>query len=455
MNSELDISQYAHAARRVREGFVTGTITSIAQTPDGFLWLGTEAGLMRFDGVSVAHWKAPEGSALPDHRIRALLSARNGTLWIGTEQGLASWSPGQLVTHPEFKDLVIFKIVEDRSGAVWVSAWSRGSGILCAIRNGGSECYGREGRFGTGVSGLYEDHHGNLWVGAGNGLWHWQPGAPQRYSLPEPLADGTNGLGETPTGEILLLTSKGALTFKDGKVSPYWRPRFPEWQLLSLLTDSDGAVWIGTKTGLVHLHGGRIDEFNYADGLSGDVVAQVFEDRERNIWAITSGGLDQFHDNVATTYSLRQGLVGFPGAVLVDRDGSVWFSTTEGLYWLQGIHTAVYRARQKNTSTPRRSDPRASVAPEVRLTIGLPEDVASSLYQDHRGRIWLGTRLGLGYLEHGRFVSIAGVPHGYIDSIAEDGAGDLWVAHRDAGLIELSSDRVLQQIPWSKISGSG
>jgi signal transduction histidine kinase/sugar lactone lactonase YvrE len=457
LNPGLEIKQYAHTARRLREDFGAGELSSIAQTPDGFLWLGTDAGLMRFDGVSVTHWKASEQRALPDSRIRALLGARDGTLWIGTFRGLASWRGGQLVTHPEFKDHVIFKIVEDRNGAVWVSAWPLGgaSGFLCAIRNGASECYGRDGRFGKGVSVIYEDHHGNLWVGAGNSLWHWQPGAPQRYSLAEPLSDGLNIMGETPTGEFLFLTSKGLMEIAGGKVLPYWRPQVPEWDLVSLLTDSDGVVWIGTKEGLLHLRGERVDVFDQADGLSGDDVVQTFEDRERNIWTLSRGGLDQFHDLTATIYSLRQGFIGLPGAVLADRDGSVWFSTTEGLYWLQGGHTAVYRARQEDTSTARRSDPRAPVAPEVRVTAGLPENVASSLFQDHQGRIWLGTEFGLGYLDHGRFVSIPGVPHGYIDSIAEDRAGNLWVAHRDAGLFELSSDRVLQKIPWSSISGRG
>ena len=456
LNPELEINQYAHTAWRVGESFATGDVYGIAQTPDGFLWLGTDHGLIRFDGVSVTLWKPPEGSALPDSRIRALLSARDGTLWIGTWRGLASWSRGQLVTHPEFEGRTIFQIVEDRKGAVWVSSWSRGtaSGVLCAIRSGAPECYGRDGRFGRGVTAIYEDHHGNLWVGAGNGLWHWQPGAPQRYSLPEPLADGTKVFGETPTGETLVLTSKEVLEIAGGKVLPYWRPEIPEWYLLSLWTDSDGAAWIGTKAGLFHLHGGRVDVFDRADGLSGDVVYQAFEDRERNIWVITTGGLDQFHHHTAPTYSIRQGLVGLSGAVLADRDGSVWFSTSKGLYRLQGGHTRVYRARQESTSKPRMTDSRSSVVPDVRVTAGLPEDVASSLFQDHRGRIWLGTRFGLGYLEHSRFVSASDVPPGYIDSITEDGGGNLWVAHRDAGLFELSSDHVLQQIPWSRIRGS-
>src|SRR5215831_14422043 len=91
LNPALDLSQYAHTAWKVRDGFVKGAISSIAQTPDGYLWLGTEFGLLRFDGVRPVPWQVPAGQALPSTRIFSLLAARDGTLWIGTSKGLASW----------------------------------------------------------------------------------------------------------------------------------------------------------------------------------------------------------------------------------------------------------------------------------------------------------------------------------------------------------------------------
>src|SRR3984885_11909698 len=91
LNPSLDISQYAQSAWTVRDGFFKGTVTSIAQTPDGYLWLGTEFGLLRFDGVRFVSWQPPAGEHLPDSFIRRLLAARDGRLWIGTNDGLASW----------------------------------------------------------------------------------------------------------------------------------------------------------------------------------------------------------------------------------------------------------------------------------------------------------------------------------------------------------------------------
>ena len=96
LDPSLDVSQYAHTAWKIREGFTKGTIFSMAQTPDGYLWLGTEFGLVRFDGVQAVPWQPPDGEQLPSNWINALLVARDGTLWIGTEKGLASWKDGKL-----------------------------------------------------------------------------------------------------------------------------------------------------------------------------------------------------------------------------------------------------------------------------------------------------------------------------------------------------------------------
>ena len=103
LNPALDVSEYAHTAWRVREGFAANEINSLAQTPDGYLWLGTNLGLLRFDGVRTSRWQPPTGFSLPDTRIRSLLATRDGTLWIGTTAGLASLSGSRLTAYPQFE----------------------------------------------------------------------------------------------------------------------------------------------------------------------------------------------------------------------------------------------------------------------------------------------------------------------------------------------------------------
>src|SRR5262249_55663615 len=144
LNPALDVSQYAHTAWRVRDGFFKGSIYAIAQTRDGYLWLGTEFGLLRFDGVRTVDWQAPPGQQLPSGRISRLLAARDGTLWIGTFEGLASWKDGKFTPYPELAGQTVFALLEDREGSVWVAGGDVAAvtGKLCAIRNASVQCYG-------------------------------------------------------------------------------------------------------------------------------------------------------------------------------------------------------------------------------------------------------------------------------------------------------------------------
>ena len=186
LNPTLDVSQYAHTAWKVSDGFFAGIIFSIAQTPDGYLWIGTDSGLFRFDGVRSVPWHPPAGSRLPGSDIRSLRVARDGRLWIGTARGLASLKDGRLTPYPEFDGHFIEALLEDREGTIWVGSWRLPVGRLCTIQGSKTERYGEDGRFGAGVTALYEDSGGNLWAGTMTGLWRWKPGPPKVYPMPDP-----------------------------------------------------------------------------------------------------------------------------------------------------------------------------------------------------------------------------------------------------------------------------
>src|SRR5260370_25823 len=152
-----------------------------SQSPDGYLWLGTEFGLLRFDGVKNVSWQPPHNQPLPSSNIRSLLVARDGTFWIGTSKGLASWKDGKLTQYAELAGQYIFRLLEDHERTIWAGAGAIPSGRLCAIQNASVQCYGEDGAIGRAVFGLYEDSKGNLWVGGINGLWRWRPGPPRVY----------------------------------------------------------------------------------------------------------------------------------------------------------------------------------------------------------------------------------------------------------------------------------
>src|SRR5271165_4447495 len=434
LDPSLDISQYAHTAWKVRDGLAKGTIYSIAQTPDGYLWLGTEFGLLRLDGVRAVPWQPPGDQHLPAGRVFSLLVARDGTLWIGAK-GLASWKDGKLTQYPELTDQFILRLLEDREGAVWIGSVGTPAGRLCAIRKGSLHCFGDDGRLGHSVIGLYEDSRGNLWAGVKDGLWRWKPGSPKFYSLRgEP--DGIQAIGGDADGALLVGWKGGIYRVVDGKTETHSvLGTSRQFRANKILRDRDGGLWIGTSDrGLVHVHQGNVDVFSQADGLSGDDVAALFQDHEGNVWISTVEGLDRFRDFAVPTFTVKQGLSkNIVGSVLADKDGSVWLGTYGGLNrWDHGEITIPPTGSAKRDGELNGSHP-------------------NSLFQDDRGRVWVSTSRELGYLENGRFTSIKGVPGGNVPSIAQDTAGNVWVANQAVGLFRISPQNDVRQIPWSDL----
>jgi ligand-binding sensor domain-containing protein/signal transduction histidine kinase len=427
LNPSLDVNQYAHNAWTVRDGFFKGNITSIAQTPDGYLWLGTEFGLVRFDGVRAVSWQPPAGDRLPGSYVRSLLAARDGSLWIGTRAGLASWKDGKLTQYPALANQEVDSLLEDRNGTIWAGAYAIPAGELCAIQNGNTHCYGADGSFGRWLPSLYEDSGGNLWTGAETGLWRWKPRPSKLYLKP----DTPQALVEGDNGALLIATRAGIRQLVDGKAEVYPLPGIKaRFSPNTLLRDRNGGLWIGTPDrGLLHVHQGRTDVFAHSDGLSGDFVFRLFEDREGSIWVATLDGLDRFRDFAVPTISVKQGLSNANVlSVQEARDGSIWLGTASGLNrWKDGQIT-TYR---KGNS-------------------GLPDDTVESLFQDNRGRIWVSTPRGVAYFEGGRFVSVTALPAGNVWSIAGDDAGNLWISE-DSGLFHLREGSVVERIRWGTL----
>jgi signal transduction histidine kinase/ligand-binding sensor domain-containing protein len=428
LNLAADISQYAHTAWKIRDGFIDSPIRAITQTADGYLWLGTEDGLFRFDGVKVARWQPPAGTALPSTFVRSLLSSRDGTLWIGTLAGLASVKEGRVTNYPALAGMGINGLAEDHEGVVWAGVTAVPFGRVCAIRGASVTCGGDVGRWATTV----QEVGGYVWAATEAGLWRWSPGAPQRYRLNGSLNSIVQAFTPDGTGGLLVTTPSGLHQFRAGSdagtvLSVNRRGESIE----SVLRDRDGGVWMGTNKGLVHFRNGRTESFSRSDGLSGDVVPVLFEDREGTIWAASSDGLDRFRDYVVLTFSERQGLsTGFDGAVLGARDGSVWLMSNGGrqlMRWHNGGLSVV--------SSPGATDRRVG-----------------SFFEDSRDRIWVSATDRLGYFDHERFVTVPGMAGGNVNAIAEDAHGNLWVAYWTLGLFRLGRGGDVQQIPWSRFS---
>lgn len=427
LNPSLDVSQYAHTTWPIRDGFFKSEINSIAQTSDGYLWLGTELGLVRFDGVRPVSWIPPGQEQLPSAFIVRLFVGRDGTLWIGTVKGLASWNGAKVTRYPELDGLTVVSFSEEPDGTVWAGLQGNPTGRLCRIRSGKTQCYGQDGLVGKGVLSLFQDSSGSLWAGAVTGLWRWQPGSPIRFSMPNPEIRDLN-LAED--GQLLISMPPGISQLVDGKAKLYRiagapNPLSPN----KLLRDRDRGLWIGTTDhGILHVHQGRTDVFSRSDGLSSNRTLGLFEDREGNIWVSTTAGLDRFREFTVSTVSIKQGLSSDDvWSVQAARDRTVWLGTRNGLNRLTNGNIHIFRKAN-----------------------GLPDDAPTSLFEDKRERIWLQTRRGLAYFDDGRFVLINAAPNGQVHAIAEDTGDNLWLSE-DQNLLRVAGRRVIEQIPWASL----
>jgi signal transduction histidine kinase/sugar lactone lactonase YvrE len=265
------------------------------------------------------------------------------------------------------------------------------------------------------------------------------------------VGDDLRSISEHDNGEILVATSTGLRRLVGGRlegtVLPAAQQRVP---VQALLRDREGALWIGTpESGLLRAHNGRIDAFSRFDGLSGDAVSEIFEDREGNIWVTTLGGLDRFRQFAAATQD--QGLSSASvDSVLETSDGSIWIGTGVGLNRWHSGEVAVYR--EQADGTVQRVLRSALQPPVLEERESGVTDSSASLYEDRRGRLWIGALGGVGYLEDERIVRVRGVPGGLIDSFAEDRSGNLWIAHRGEGLFRLSSDDEIERTPWAELT---
>jgi signal transduction histidine kinase/ligand-binding sensor domain-containing protein len=444
LDPTLGISQYAHKAWKIRDGFFKSRVCCLAQTPDGYMWVGTESGLLRFDGIKTAPFRPPAGQQLPSNDIWGLLTTSDGTLWIGTAKGLASWKENKLKLYQELTGHYVYKLIESRSGTVWAGGLVPGK--LCAFKKETAECYGDDGVLGRGVFGLYEDSKSNIWVGVANGLWRWRPGPPKLYPMPGEL-DGIQAFAEDTDGALLLGTRNGIQRFTEGRNEVYRVPGLNQnFSTKSVLRDRQGSLWIGTRSsGLVHVHHGTTDTFRSIEGLSGDFVGPFLEDREGNLWIVTTEGIDRFHDFAISTISVKQGLPATTVAsVLAAGDGSVWLVAEDSISrWDKGQVT-TYRNRADRS----RLDPNPR-APGV-VDAGLPHDTLTSTFEDSDGKIWVSALDGLSYFENGRSNPVASIPAGPIYAMAEEGSGDLWLS-QDNGLIHVRDRQMLEQVPWGNL----
>jgi C4-dicarboxylate-specific signal transduction histidine kinase/ligand-binding sensor domain-containing protein len=415
------ISQYGHAAWRVQDGVFTGAPSAITQTADGYMWIGTENGVVRFDGVRFTPWK-PDGNELPSSDIFDLLGARDGSLWVATAAGLTRWHDGVVANF--IHDSSNFEpLVESRDGTIWVVREERlGSGIasICQVTSSALQCHrdSSDAIPPTTYMAITEDTSGNLWIGSQTALVRWKPGSSTVYTPPALASHagiGISAIAANPDGSLwvgMALRGRGLglQHFEHGVWKSFVVPGFDSstLEVLTLALDRNNTLWIGTSDqGIYRISGERVDHFGSADGLSGDSVRRFFEDREGNVWVTTSRGIDCFHDVRIASFAKREGItVTELDAVLAARDGTVWIGGANAL-------NALHNNKLTSIHAPK----------------GVPGNQYTSLFEDHAHQIWIGIDDTLWIYANGAFHRVTrrdGRDTGVITDITEDVDNNIW-----------------------------
>jgi ligand-binding sensor domain-containing protein len=416
------ISQYGHAAWRTQDGFVSRP-SAIAQTTDGYIWLATISGLVRFDGVKFTPWTPPKGQQLP-RGSGALLAARDGSLWIGSPGGLAQLKDGELFNYTsEIGGAPVNSVIEDHAGTIWFTRYRvrDGRGPLCRIVDRHVQCYGQK----DGISVKYglhlaEDMAGNIWFGS-SGLCRWAPGSSSVYfeqELKHTSGDGVLVVAADPSGSIWTGLDGtgpklGVRYYSKGKWASYVIPGFDGRTIraVEMLMDRNHSLWIGTETkGLYHVHDGVADHYDNTAGLSGNFIESIYEDREGNLWVLTDRGVDVFRDTPVVTFSGNEGLVGAQvHSVLALSNGSVWVGNADALDIINSDRVSAIAAGR-----------------------GLPGQIVNAMFEDSTGRIWLGIDDTVVTYKSGRFSKIkkpdgsASEHTGVAEGFTEDVQGNIW-----------------------------
>ncbi|MGE3507951.1 MAG: two-component regulator propeller domain-containing protein [Vicinamibacterales bacterium] len=407
------------------DGLPAGVVYALAQDDDGYLWIATDDGPYRFDGVRFSGWDQLSDEELPSKTVRALRVDRTGALWVGYggAGGVSRLAHARADNFGPAEGLpasAVSSLVEDAHGLLWA-----GTGVgLFFFRDGAWHKFPSDrGLPDESVfTATFLDGRKQMYVGNALGFYRYRD-VDQRFEQVEATSDIPRAIADDPLGNLLVTDEIAAFRqvgARQGPVGFSGRGRGRQ-----LLRDRRGNLWVGTSgQGLWRVRfdpaGGVLftERATALSGLLADGVVALIEDREGNIWSGTIEGLNRL-----TPHKVAQITeIGLVAGVEAGREGSVWIGTVDELI-------------RFDSSTARRADERIAMG-GARLR---------SLHTDERGTLWVGTTQGLARVSGGRLVPVAvatpdDMPR-QVDTITSDGRGGVWLFDIERGLLRYNGGR--------------
>ena len=445
---------------QIDDGLPQNSVWAITQTKDGYVWVGTQQGLARFDGmrfVSLDNPAAPElrhgyitalctgkdgslwigcsgsglyrmrdgqfshfseADGLPTNHLNCILEANDGTLWMGTDCGVTHFQGGKFTSFTDKHGLAAVKsLFEDRNGTIR-AATSRG---LSSITKEGSVST-LNFKLGTTFNILKsacEDREGNIWVACNEGVTCERDQKRTFYGLNEGLPDKiTSVVFEDRHGRIWAGTYNGLARLADGKVvsTPLNEAGFGD-RVYTIFEDREENLWLGAQDGLYRVRPARFRTYTTQDGLTFNHVMSVYEDPSETLWIGTwGGGVNQLKGDTIVPFVDK----GMPHdkilALHLGQDNNFWIGADHG----GGVNQFKLGAGTRAT----------------RLN-GLIDAAPRVVYEDHAKSLWIGTKRGLNIYRKGQVATYTvsdGLAGNDVWAILEDTSGNVWVG-TDCGLM--------------------
>jgi len=460
------MSQYLHDKWGAERGFLGGGVYAICQSSDGYLWIGTERGLVRFDGFTFTLIQRPMPDSGSIGPVRGLASDANGGMWILLDgPHLLLYRDGRFEdAYARFgmQAIAFTAMARDNVGGLLLSGLGRPT---LRYRDGKFDTAGHAEEVPGTVISVGETRDGRVWMGTrDDGLFRIDQGRVTSVSR-ELTTSKINALLPANSGGLWIGTDAG-IKFWDGNGLVKNGPPSPldHLQILAMTKDHQANVWVGTNHGLFRIT--TADSISADQDSDGDVTT-VYEDRDGDIWFGGPRGIERLRDGMFTTYSLAQGLPSEDnGPVYVDAEGRTWFAPLSGgLYWLKegrvgrvsiagldsdvvysisGGDGEVWVGRQRGGLTMLTRSGDSFVALTYTQADGLAENSVYSVHRSRDGTVWAGTvSAGVSRLKSGVFTNysmVNGLASNSVNSIVEGNNGTMWFA-TPSGLSSFANGR--------------
>lgn len=423
LDPNRSLREFGHQVWMTENGLPQNTVQSVTQTRNGYIWIATQEGLARFDGVNFAVFNKENTPQLKSNDIRFLREDSQGRLWISTSYGLIRLQDGQFTSftmNEGLPDNSVGPIVEDHKNTLWIAT----SGGLVRFEGAFKTYTTREGLASNVIHGLLANADGSLLVATSGGIQLFKDEKVTDWPSGEELKTrGVTTMADGRDGRLWFGTLDGLFEYRDGRLINLSGDALPDNRINSLLIDREGSLWIGTSGGLARFRNSQFDTFTSARGLSSNLVLSIYEDREGSIWIGTeAGGVNLLKSKKFTTLTTKEGLPNdLVKVIYQDPRGGIWIgSNGGGLTLLKEGRLTTWTTRE-----------------------GLSSDVVLSITGDGAGNLWVGTPDGLNLFRDGKFTTFTfadGLSNDLVRSVYVDRSGALWVGTRE-GLNRFADNR--------------